>query len=272
LASATQAQSPTDRDLGAQVMLQMLEQRGYARVLSEPTLVTMSGKKASFAVGSEIPIVQQLPQSFTVLYKQAGIIMEVTPTADSQNRILTVLHAEVSQPVQVSPANATLVLYRIDTRKADTTLQMNDRQTMVIGGLLDNQITPDITQRVPWFADIPVLGLLFRHKSSQRAEKEVLFFMTPEIIKDIDADTAKAARTPAMRDWNGKTGLEDFLPLPDKNADWGLHHPDGLGIPKLDLPWPPGAKPVDENSRVPIENVPPPKTNYKPMRPAGGGE
>lgn len=242
-------------DLGVQAVLQMLESKGYARLLSEPTLLTKSGTEASFLVGEERPIVQQLPNTFGVEFKEVGVRMKVTPTADSQNQIKTVIHAEVSQ---VSGTVGEFAIPVIATKKADTTLQVKNGQTIVIGGLLDNSIDQDVLRKLPWLGDIPVLGILFRHKEYHQKQTELLFFMTPEIVKDVDATTAGAARTPLMKDWTKKAG-ENVLETPKQGYDWGLHAPGRLGFDAegLPLPEPPPAKRVD------------PSTNFTPARPAG---
>jgi pilus assembly protein CpaC len=227
--SGTTPSSPSSLDIGADVLLQLLVTKGYAKLLSEPTLVTLSGKEASFLVGQEVPIVQQLPQSFTVEFKEVGVRMKVKPTADSQNQINTVIHAEVSQVT----GSGALGLPIIGTKKADTTLQVRDGQTIVIGGLLENNISRDFLRKVPWLADIPLFGFLFRHKEFAQGQREVLFFMTPEIIKDVDTDTAAAAKTPIMEDWNKKKANTKLLQVPRQGYDWGLHNPAGMGIPGL---------------------------------------
>jgi pilus assembly protein CpaC len=209
------------------VLLDLLITKSYARILSEPTLVTFSGKEASFLVGQEIPIVQQLPNSFTVEFKEVGVRMKIKPTADSENRINTVIHAEVSQVIGVG-ANSIPI---IGAKTADTTLQANDGQTIVIGGLLENNINRDVLRKLPWLGDIPIIGLMFRDKQFDQAKREVLFFMTPEVIKDVDADTAAAAHTPGMQNWVATWNKGKMIPATDKKDDWGLHNPDHLGFP-----------------------------------------
>jgi hypothetical protein len=209
------------------VLLDLLITKSYARLLSEPTLVTFSGKEASFLVGQQIPIVQQLPNSFTVEFKDVGVRMKIKPTADSENRINTTIHAEVSQ---VSGASVNGIPI-INSKSADTTLQVNDGQTIVIGGLLENNIQRDVLRKMPWLGDIPVIGLLFRDKEFEQAKREILFFMTPEVIKDTQADTAAAVKTPGMGHWMAEWNKGGLVPAPDKKDDWGLHNPDRLGFP-----------------------------------------
>ena len=217
------------------LLLDLLVTKSYARILSEPTLVTFSGKEASFLVGQEIPIVEQLPQSFTVEFKEVGVRMKVKPTADSENRINSTVHAEVSQVIGTG-ANGIPI---IGAKTADTTLQLTDGQTIVIGGLLENNINRDVLRKLPWLADIPVIGALFRDKQFDQVKREVLFFMTTEVIKDVQGDAstvaAAEAQTPGMKHWvmtwnKGK----QLVPPYDKKDDWGFHHPDGLGFPHGD--------------------------------------
>jgi pilus assembly protein CpaC len=120
-------------------LLDLLITKDYARLLSEPTLTTLSGKEASFLVGEEVPIVQQLPQSFTVEFKEVGVRMKVKPTVDSQNQINTTIHAEVS----LVTGTGALGIPIIGTKQSDTQLQVKDGQTIVIGGLLENNVSRD---------------------------------------------------------------------------------------------------------------------------------
>ena len=281
------------------MLLDMLITKSYGRLLSEPTLVTFSGKEASFLVGEEIPIVQQLPQSFTVEFKEVGVRMKIKPTADSENRINTSIHAEVSQVIGTG-ANSIPI---IGAKTADTTLQVNDGQTIVIGGLLENNVSRDVLRKLPWLAEIPVIGALFRDKQFDQSKREVLFFMTPEVIKDIDTDMATAPQTPGLQHWVTTWNKGKMIEPPDKKDDWGLHNPDHMGFPVHDedsvkpakkaakraaaaAPTPaakpaPVAKPAQPAATAPEVVTPPvaaqpaagtptqePSTNYSPARPA----
>ncbi|HXI82747.1 MAG TPA: pilus assembly protein N-terminal domain-containing protein [Verrucomicrobiae bacterium] len=212
------------------MLLDMLITKSYGRLLSEPTLVTFSGKEASFLVGEEIPIIQQLPQSFTVEFKEVGVRMKIKPTADSENRINTTIHAEVSQVIGTG-ANSIPI---IGAKTADTTLQVNDGQTIVIGGLLENNVNRDVLRKLPWLAEIPVIGALFRDKQFDQSKREVLFFMTPEVIKDIDVDMASAPKTPGLQHWVTTWNKGKMIEPPDKKDDWGLHNPQHMGFPVND--------------------------------------
>jgi len=268
--SGSTPSDPTTLDIGVDVLLQLLITKSYARLLSEPTLTTLSGKEASFLVGQEVPIVQQLPQSFTVEFKEVGVRMKIKPTADSQNQINTVIHAEVSQVV----GTGQLGLPIIGSKKADTTLQVKDGQTIVIGGLIENNIDKDFLRKVPWLGEIPVLGALFRNKQFQAGQREVIFFMTPEIIQDVDADVANAAKTPYMKEWNEKGSIK-ILENPKKGYDWGLQEPGSMGFPRSDSKDSKPAKkaasaePAEPvKTEAPAAAAPETTTNFTPARPS----
>jgi Flp pilus assembly secretin CpaC len=102
------------------------------------------------------------------------------------------------------------------TRRAETDVQVKDGQTIVIGGLLNNQHDRDAIRKVPWLGDIPGLGVLFRSKDYQANLSELLVFVTPEVVKDIDADAANAAQTPELQDWHGHQADEQLRTRQDE--------------------------------------------------------
>jgi pilus assembly protein CpaC len=255
------------------VLLEALITKSYARLLSEPTLVTFSGKEASFLVGEEVPIVEQLPQSFTVEFKEVGVRMKIKPVADSEDRINTTIHAEVSQLTGQSFSGLPVIA----DKSADTVLQVNDGQTIVIGGLLENNLSKDVLRKMPWLGEIPVLGALFRDKEFDQAKREVLFFMTPEILKaPQDALVATGAQSPAMKEWvttwrkGGVMGRrnEDKADLRWRdNAprdDWGLHDVKHAGFPYRESDEPrakskvKNAKPGSDTSKAATSTAPAP--------------
>lgn len=252
------------------LLLDLLLTKNYARLLSEPTLVTLSGKEASFLVGEEVPIVEQLPQSFTVEFKEVGVRMNIKPTVDSQNQINTTVHAEVSQILSTG-ANGIPI---IGTKKADAALQLKDGQTMVIGGLLENNIDADTLRKVPWLADIPLFGYLFRDKHRHQAQREVLFFVTTEVVKDNDY----SPQTPAMQDWTVKA-TKHLLNVPKTDVPFPWHHDKSESAPKKPaVTAKPAAstKPVSSSQTAAAPAAKPEATapaqdtssNFSPARPA----
>jgi pilus assembly protein CpaC len=229
--------------------------------------VTLSGKEASFLSGGEVPIVQQLAQSFTVEFKEFGVRMKIKPVVDSENNVATHILAEVSEVA--SAPSAGIPTFR--TRRAETNVQMKDGQTLVIGGLLSNQHNRDAIRKVPWLGDIPVLGLLFRSKDYQAGQSELLVFVTPEVIKDVDADTAKAGITPAMKKWHGQDADRELLKEEKPQPKWMKPlEVDELKVPEekpaaRSVAAEPQAAAADAPSAA---EAPAPGTNFAPARPA----
>jgi len=247
--------------VSADVVLQLLQSKGFARLLSEPTLITRSGTEASFLAGQEVPIVQTLNNVSSVTYKEVGVRMVIKPVADSQNRINTTIHAEVSSisaGIVQGGSVAANSLPVITTRKSDTVLQLADGQTLVLGGLLSNDVDTDTLRKFPWLADIPIIGALFRHNDRSQVQRELVFFMTPEIVKDPDAETAGAIRTPALKKWNTE-GLQGVLPEESPKDKWGLHDLQTLGLPEN--------KPATPDKADPTKGA---TQNFAPARPATG--
>ncbi len=233
--------------VGLEATLRLLESRNFVRVLSEPTLVTMSGKEASFLAGGEAPIVQQLQNTFTVEFKEFGVRMKIKPTADSANNITTHLVAEVSD---VNPTVTVQGVPSFTTRRAETDVQLKDGQTLAIGGLFNSNNSRDALRKFPWLGNIPVLGTLFRSKDYQKNQSELLFFVTVEIVKDIDAETAAAPRTPLMKEFNKQSQSLDSELAPPK--DHGL-------MPEIET------QPKTQDQGPMSDQT---KSNYTPARPA----
>ena len=150
--------------------------KGNARIISRPRLVCASGQKASFQAGGEIPIPRSDSEGrISVTWKPYGIILEVAPSVDSKDRIHVQIRSEVSM---VDNANAVDGVPGILTRRVDTFLSLEAGQTVVLSGLVHSDDAQNI-QKVPLLGDIPILGELFRSRSFQKRETELVVFLTP---------------------------------------------------------------------------------------------
>ncbi|HYG69882.1 MAG TPA: type II and III secretion system protein family protein [Anaeromyxobacteraceae bacterium] len=167
-------------------MLSLLEGNGLAKVLAEPTLVTLTGQEARFLAGGEIPI----PFSSTfgnvsVEWKKFGIILRFTPTVIAGTSINLRLAAEVSD---IDPSLAVTVggntIPGLTSRQSETTVRLGDGQSFAIAGLLSDQTRSQI-DRVPLLGDIPILGALFRSTSFQKNETELLVVVTARIVEPV---------------------------------------------------------------------------------------
>lgn len=170
--------------------LNLLKADGMARVLAEPTLVALSGQSASFLAGGELPIPE--PQGLgttTITYKQFGIGLTVTPTVLGPDRIALKVAPEASD---LDYADAVVLdgvsVPAITTRRADTTVELGDGETFVIGGLVSQSITSQVS-KIPLLGDIPVIGAFFRDLSYSRQDKELVIMVTPHLVRPIARGT-----------------------------------------------------------------------------------
>lgn len=181
----------------ADVMINALEQRGLARSLAEPNLVTLSGDTASFLAGGEypIPVAGTLGQ-ISVTYKKYGVGLAFTPTVLNNGLINMKIEPEVSQidtQHTVAVANGVSVPALI-VRRASTTVELRDGQSFVIGGLLQTDNHDQIDQ-LPWAGSVPVLGALFSSKSYQKNETDLAIIVTPHLVRP--AAPGDVVKTPA---------------------------------------------------------------------------
>ncbi|MGL4242688.1 MAG: type II and III secretion system protein family protein, partial [Beijerinckiaceae bacterium] len=168
------------------IIIQALEEQGVARRLAEPNLITMSGEKASFLAGGEIPIpVAQALGVTTVDYKKVGVGLVFTPTVLSGSMINLRIEPEVSNIDSSGGANiGGLVIPRISVSRASTVVELKSGQSFAIAGLLQNT-TSTVSDQVPWAGDLPVIGALFRSKSFQQKETELAIIVTPHLVQPV---------------------------------------------------------------------------------------
>ena len=167
-------------------MLSLLESNALAKVLAEPTLVTLSGQEAKFLAGGEIPI--PLPSTLgmvTVDWKKFGIQLNFTPTVISEDTIHLKLATEVSDidpTVAVTIAGSTIP--GLSTRQSETTVRLGNGQSFAIAGLLSDKVRSQI-QQLPFLGSIPILGALFRSSQYQRQESELLVIITAHLVEPL---------------------------------------------------------------------------------------
>ncbi|MBZ2208287.1 type II and III secretion system protein family protein [Massilia soli] len=174
---------------------------GLVRVLAEPNIMAISGQSASFLSGGKIfiPVAQSRDNGGTTITleeKEFGVGLKFSPTVLDGTRVNLKLVSEVSELAQTgSPfttvGGVTSVLPSITTRKIDTTVQLNDGQSFAVAGLIRNNVTETLS-RFPGLGELPVLGALFRSTEFQKDQTELIFIITPRLVKPA---TALAAPT-----------------------------------------------------------------------------
>ncbi|WP_242630918.1 type II and III secretion system protein family protein [Variovorax paradoxus] len=174
-----------------------LEGNGMARVLAEPTLVALSGQSASFLAGGELPV--PAPQGLgttSIEYKAFGIGLTLTPTVLSNDRIVLKVAPEASDLDYTNSLSiGGVAVPAISTRRADTTVELGDGESFIIGGLVSRTTTSN-ADKVPLLGDIPVLGTFFKQNKYQMSEKELVILVTPHLVKPIARGTDLAPYLP----------------------------------------------------------------------------
>jgi pilus assembly protein CpaC len=165
---------------------------GLVRVLAEPNIVSISGQEASFLAGGKIFIPtartnQNGAQTFDLTEKEYGVGLKFTPTVLDGDLINLRVAPEVSELSQtgspfVAVNGATAVLPSFTTRRAQTTVQLRDGQSFAIAGLIKNNVSETI-KRFPLLGDLPVIGALFRSSEFQTDRTELMFIVTPRLVK-----------------------------------------------------------------------------------------
>jgi pilus assembly protein CpaC len=166
-----------------------LKADGLVKVLAEPTLIALSGQDANFLAGGEFPVpVPQGLGSVAIEYKSFGVGLTFTPTVLGDGKINIKVAPEVSE---LDFSNAVqlegFVVPGLNTRKAETVIELADGQSFAIAGLLRDTVR-DAASKYPLLGDIPILGTLFRSRSFQKNETELIIIATPHLVKPIDGD------------------------------------------------------------------------------------
>lgn len=176
------------------------KQDGLLKILAEPTVMAISGQEGSFLAGGKIfiPVATNNASggtSISLEEKEFGVSLKFTPTVLGDGRINLKVNPEVSelntQGVAITATNVagTAILPSFNTRRASTTVQLMDGQSFAIGGLIKNNVTANLTA-FPFLGEIPVLGALFRSTSYQNDRSELVFVITPRLVRPLPPNYA----------------------------------------------------------------------------------
>jgi pilus assembly protein CpaC len=183
--------------LGA--VIEALKTQNLLQILAEPNLIAMNGKEASFLAGGEFPfpVAQQNASGIatvTIQFREFGVRLKFTPVIQPNGNIHLHVAPEVSTldfADAVTVAGTTIPA--ISTRKADTEFELQDGQSFVIAGLMDNRVT-NVENKVPGLGDIPILGNFFKSKSNQKSNSELMVLCTVRRV----SSSGQAPAGPAM--------------------------------------------------------------------------
>lgn len=189
--------------LDIDVALDALEAKGLSKTLAEPTLISLSGERASFLAGGEfpIPVVQSGGgqsgtggagnNGITIEFKPFGVSLGFTPTVLSDNTINLIVEPEVSSIDPSASINVGgLSIPGLSTRRASTVLELRDGESFAIAGLIQQDFETTVDQ-VPLLGSLPIIGSLFRSSSFQKGETELLIIVTPRLVQPIRPDQVR---------------------------------------------------------------------------------
>ncbi|HKU66861.1 MAG TPA: secretin N-terminal domain-containing protein [Candidatus Baltobacteraceae bacterium] len=188
----------TRSPLSLGVQLNLLIQRGYARILSDPRITTVSGRTASIRAGDTISVLTTAGggagtvattqiQSF-----QTGVTLDITPVVNAGDYITVTLHPTVNNLSGILNG-----VPQISTRDTATTVGLQADQTLIIGGLIENTVNRT-ESRIPILGDIPLVGHLFRNETLNSQRNELVITVTPHIVEPGNINTMPGPPLPAI--------------------------------------------------------------------------
>jgi pilus assembly protein CpaC len=169
-------------DINFGAVIEALQTKNLLQILAEPNLIAVNGKEATFLAGGQFPFPIVQPgngfTAVTISFKEFGVRLQFTPVITPNGYIHLKVAPEVST---LDFANALTIsgftVPALSTRRAETEFELQDGQSFVIAGLMDNRVT-DIYNKIPGLGDIPILGNFFRSKSLQKSNSELMVLCT----------------------------------------------------------------------------------------------
>ena len=213
-------------DAGLTGFLRALNSVGAIRSLAEPNLIAMDGQQASFLAGGEFPVPVVAPTgdrvAVAIVWKEYGVRLNFKPTIIDEDHIRLELEPEVST---IDFSNGVkfdgFIIPALKTRRAKTGVELRDGQSFALAGLLDNNEIKSFS-KVPGLGDLPVLGHLFRSKSFQANETELMFIVTAQMVKPMNRDD--------LPQFRGIDGLKTGSPLGVEPKGEGINGVSGFSI------------------------------------------
>lgn len=235
------------------VTLQALINEGKARILSRPSITTMSGKTANILIGGRIPIpVSDGNGNVSIDWHEYGVKLKIEPVVDSEDKITSKVHAEVStldysHGVKIDSFSVP----GIATREAESEVNVRSGMTMAIGGLINSE-DAKIVSKIPLLGDLPIIGRFFRHTSNTRDKREVIILITPTLVAD-DTPAPMSQRMKESYEASERTARNREL------VETGKPVPQGTDAEERDL-W--GEKPGDDDTIILEEKAPAQTRSY----------
>jgi pilus assembly protein CpaC len=233
-------------DINIGLTIKALQQRNLLEILAEPNLITLEGKDASFLAGGSFPFptITTTPTGgatapvVTVQFKPFGVKLDFTPTVTAQGSIQLKVAPEVSS---LDFSNAVTLqgftIPALSQRRAETEVVLKDGESFAIAGLIDNRVVESMN-KVPGLANLPVLGKLFRSRSTQKSNDELLVVITPHFVRPLSPEEKATlpdmpvSFLPAVAEETAKKGKGKSRPAAPPAGKPEFVGPRGQQIPK----------------------------------------
>jgi pilus assembly protein CpaC len=260
-------------------LIEALRTENLLTVLAEPNLVTTNGRPANFLDGGQFPV--PIPQGLgtvSIQYKSFGVQLEFVPTILSSGR----LRMQVSPEVSSKDFSNSVVVQGINvpsliTRRVNTEVEMNFGETLIIGGLISNQVTAT-SSKIPFLGELPWIGAAFRRVSHNEAETELIVLVTPELVSPVDESQlpdgpGRSTTSPTDRElyWNGYLEAPRYAPTPEPpTTHFGFPSSYTAPPPTTLVPSAGGAPKYDGNGAQPSAPGPGGDLDAPPPAPGNG--
>jgi hypothetical protein len=221
------------------LLIRALRTQSRLDVLSRPQVMTTDNQAARVLVGQSFPYINGsvtttattgIPTiTNTVLYRDVGVSLQVTPKINPDGTVLMRVIPEISTPTNTTVQISTGVFATaFNVQTVETTVIALDGETIAIGGLI-SKVDTKSENKIPWVGDLPIVGAAFRYRTQFKNKKELLVLLTPHIVRSpTDADRILAMESRRM-DWilgdvmktHGTSGMAPILPLPGEQPRRG---------------------------------------------------
>ena len=186
------------------LLIRALKSQGRVDVLSRPQLMLTDNQTGFFQVGQQFPRLTGTTLTGTgatqqgIEYIPTGVVLRVTPRISPDGRVLMRVEPSITSPSSsnISLGNGIFAV-PIDSQAVETTVQAGDGETIVLGGLISKR-DQKVENKIPWLGDIPWLGAAFRYRTQQQERRELIFIMTPHIVRS-DADMKRIVAEEARK-------------------------------------------------------------------------
>jgi pilus assembly protein CpaC len=206
-------------------LYRLIQNKDVTEILAQPRLVMKNGRSGGFLAGGEFPVVQTLSDSFAVEFKPFGVRLDFVPTITWSDRIDLRVFPEVSE---IDQSVAVQGVPGLKVRRTVNRVEMGEGESLVIAGLLDRRILKDLT-KFPLLGDIPILGTLFRSTRFRNSETELVFVITPRIVKTMKP--GEKPQLPSLEKYDDPDIRQ--VPLPGTSEQKSTDRP---GMPGATIP------------------------------------